>query len=129
MPVWQEARKDILARWERPVVLTSEPMGSEIAAPGGEEITAAAQPHKNPDPDGRIFRDTKHLVGIETFTTPAQIQPGQRVRARINLRLDTTTQPWWNNEADDLRIWLYLPEEITIVEQRLSIPNPELPET
>ncbi len=125
----EEARKDIRARGEKPAALAAEPMGSELAPPSGETPGAESTPRKNPDPEGRVHRDLKGLVGIETFSTPGRVRPGNRVRARINLRLNEQARPWWNNEADGLRVWVDLPEGLTMIEQRLSLSNPAAPET
>ena len=123
-----EARKEITARGDQPLELAAEPMGSELAPPE-RDGSARAGVIPNPDPDGRIFRDEKSLVRIETLATPARVQPGQRVRARVTFRLNEAFQPLWNNEADDLTMWVGLPDGVSMVERDLRFTNPETPET
>lgn len=125
----EQARADIRARGVEPVRLTAEPMGSEIAAPQRRGMEIARIKIKNPDPRGRIARDKLHLVEIEPLLTPARIQPGHRVRVRVTFRLNERVHPLWNNEADDLRLWVDLPKGLTLVEGDLRYDNPEQPET
>ena len=124
-----EARKDILARGDTPHLLTAEPMGSEVAPPQRRAENVAAGALANPDPRGRIHRDEEGLVVIDTLATPARVQPGHRLRGRITLRLNDSIQPMWNNEADNLEVWVGLKDGMTLVEHQLSFPNPETPET
>jgi len=125
----EEARKDIRARGEEPVELTAEPMGSEIAAPQKAGQPTEISKRERPDKDNQIVRDEKNLVIIEGLVTPSRVQAGKRVRGRMTFRLNEKTEPWWNNEADDLTMWLDLPEGLTLVEGSLDFPNPETPET
>ncbi len=125
----QQARADIRARGEEPLPLTAEPMGSEIAQPEHDASASAIASLVNPDPDGRINRDTKRLVHIEPLITPSRVRPGHRVRARISFRLNEEITPWWNNEADDVATWLDVPAGFTIVENNLAYSNPSEPET
>lgn len=125
----QEARKDIRARSEEPVELSTEPMGSEIAPPDRSRDIAVQGTIPNPDPEGRIHRDERGLVQIEKLATPARIKPGQRARIRLTFRLNPRTAPWWNNEADHLRVWVDLPEGYEWVAGEAFYPNPAVPET
>ena len=61
--------------------------------------------------------------------TPGSIRPGNRVRGRVTFRLNEKVHPLWNNEADDLVMWVDLPKGVTMVEQATAYPNPETPET
>ncbi len=124
----EEARAAIRARGEEPHPLGSEPRGSEIAAPrraGDEE--AARIP--DPDPKGAILRDEAGRVAVEPAVAPASVRPGERVRVRLTFRLDATSRPWWNNEADPLTASLALPEDVTIEEAALVHPGSAEPET
>ncbi len=139
---WIEgARSEILARGETPVALSVEPSGSEILAPGrgseprgGEHGQAgatrtSAQTGKCGIVGDRVRRDTKRFVGIEAMVTPARVRPGQRVRVRLMFRLNERTRPFWNNEAEGLRICVDLPDQLTLGEGGLMSPNPEPAET
>lgn len=123
------ARETILARGEAPFELRAEPMGSEISAPQRDREQVVVGHLVNPDPGNKITRDQKSLVGIETLVTPNRVQPGHRIRGRVTFRLNESTGPFWNNEADDLMMWVDLPKGLTLVEQSLAYPNPETPET
>jgi hypothetical protein len=125
----EEARKDIRERGEEPVALTAEPMGSEIGAPEKDADKAPIAERINRDPEDRINHDIKSLVAVETLVTPSRVKAGHRVRGRVTLRLNEEAKPYWNNEADDLTVWLDLPEGVTMVEGTLDFPNPETPET
>lgn len=125
----EQARVEIRARGEEPIRLAAEPMGSEIAPPARAGAKTPRIKLKNPDPRGRINRDEKRLVEIEPLSTPARVQPGHRVRVRVTFRLNESIHPLWNNEADDLMIWVGLPDGLTMVEGDLAYNNPELPET
>lgn len=125
----RQARADIAARGDTPIALTAEPMGSEIAQPQRRGETLAGAPPHNPDPNARINLDTKQLVTIETLITPSTVQPGHRVRARVTFRLNEDTEPWWNNEADNLTMHVTLPDGISFTENDLSYANPTTPET
>ena len=106
-----QAREEIKARGEQPVTLAAEPTGSEIIAPPrrgrGRRGRAEPLPHgrgsamamHDSDPQGKITREVRKMVEIETMVTPARVQPGQRVRVRTLLRLDERSRAYWNNEA------------------------------
>ena len=84
----------------------------------------------NSDPQGRITRDVRKMVGIETMVTPARVQPGQRVRVRTLLRLDERSRPYWNNEADDgVVLWVDVPKGLKLGEGQLSYSNPAVAES
>ena len=124
-----QARKEITARGEEPLALTIEPMGSEIAARSGGDDESALQPVRNLDPEGRIDRDSKNLIGIETMVTPAKVKPGKMVRVRVTFRPNEKTHPLWNNEVDDLLMWVGVEGDLELGERHLSFLNPEQPET
>ena len=130
----EQARKDILARGETPVTLSAEPIGSEIAGPKrshglsgegpGQRLAKACGPVSD-----RIQPDTAPYVQIETMVTPARVRPGHGMRARLTFRLNESTRPFWNNEADCLRLCLDLPAGLTLGEGALAYANPPKPET
>jgi hypothetical protein len=110
----EEARRDIVARGEKPVDLVAEPVGSEVAPPArGPAGAVPAIP--DPDPQGRIVRD-RSLVTIEPSVVPARVRPGSRVRVRVAFRLGGRDKPHWNNEADPLTLSVNLPDGVTLIE-------------
>ncbi len=125
----EEARKDILARGEQPVRLPTEPTGSEVATHLRRPSPDAPPVRSDPDPQGRINRDLKGLMQIESVVTPARVQPGQRVRVQVACRLNEQTRPLWNNEAKDLVLSVRLADGMSFAEGDFSYPNPNRPET
>ncbi|HLF93499.1 MAG TPA: hypothetical protein VJB14_08550 [Planctomycetota bacterium] len=119
----EQARKDILARGEKPVDLVVEPMGSEIAPPSkGEAAGAVAVP--DPDPQGKIHRDDR-FVSAEPVTVPARVRPGSRVRVRVTFRLNESAKGHWNNEGDPLALSVKLPGSVTLMEGGFHGPRPK----
>jgi len=131
-----QARKDIRARGETPVTLSVEPAGSELAPPlkGGDgENGGAVQPASVApacaESTAGLHRDDRSFVIIDTIVTPARVPPGQHVRARIVLRLNPKTKPYWNNEARDLVVCAELPDGLSLGEGMMTFPNPPEAET
>ena len=138
----EQARGEITARGEQPVQLAVEPTGSElIAAPRKRRrrrSDAEPLPHgrvsvvamHDRDPQGKIVRDSKNMVTIETVVTPARVQPGQRVRVRATFRLHEKSRPYWNNEAGDgVAIWVDVPGVFTLGEGESRYLSPGEAET
>jgi len=110
----EQARKDILARGEKPIDLVVEPTGSEVAPPSkGEAAGTVKVP--DPDPQGKIHRDDK-FVAIEPSVIPARVRPGARIRVRVAFRLNESLKAHWNNEGDPLTLSVKLPETVPLVE-------------
>ncbi len=122
-----QARTDIKRRGEIPYVLPIEPTGSELAGPN---LTRRANQQDasvgDVDRSGRITRDSKHLVNVETIITPAMGRPGSNVRMRIIFRL-ADEKAVWNNEAEDLYVWLTLPTSVHVTEAQWTYRNPPTP--
>ena len=74
-----QARKEIIARGERPIRLHVEPTGSEVAPPTKPASSREKSTHPHRDLDGRVTRDQKQLVYIESVVTPARVRPGSRL--------------------------------------------------
>ncbi len=137
----EQARQQIKARGEQPVPLATEPTGSELVAPSRERSSRAGArplPHgrgsdlamKDRDPQGKVARDSKKMVNIETMVTPVRVQPGQRVRVRTTFRLNEKTRPYWNNETGEgLSMSVDLPSVMHLAEGEFSYPNPASAET
>ena len=107
----------------------SEPEGSELAPPAKRSATGQTVINKTRDPHGRLHRDKKGMIDIESVVTPARVKPGHRVRVRVTFRPNEKTRPYWNNEADDLAVWVDLPKGSTMTDGQLGFPNPAEPET
>ena len=105
----EEARRDIAARGETPYPLVAEPTGSEIVGRGGGDGATSAPP--NPDPDGKIDRDSGKQIGIEITVAPARVRPGERVRVRVAHAPGRAAS--WNNEGEDLTISVAMPAGLT----------------
>lgn len=122
----EQARGDIRARGEIPVPLAVEPAGAELAAPVREFASAATQPAE-PDPDGRITRDTTPLVLAEVAVVPPRTEPGKAVRVHIVLRPNPGEGGHWNNEGDPLVVWVNPPDGWTASQRWLTAPGAPQP--
>lgn len=122
----EQARREIRARGDQPAALSVEPAGAELAAPAKAFAPAASEPAE-PDPDGRIARDTTPLASAEIIVVPPRIRPGQTARVHIVLRPSPRGGGHWNNEGDPLVVWVNPPVGWSISERRLTAPNPPQP--
>jgi len=124
-----QARTEIKDRGEVPVTLPIEPAGSELAGPiPTGKISSLFPTIKNIDPSGRITRDKHHLVNLETILTPAASRPGSHVLVRIVFRL-ADKKAVWNNEAENLYVWLTLPTNVRAIQAQWTYKNPPIPES
>ena len=110
----EQARKDILARGEKPIDLFVEPLGSEVAPPSKAGAAGVVQV-PDPDPAGKIHRDER-FVTAEPAVTPFRVRPGARIRVRVTFRLNEALKVHWNNEGDPLAWSVKLPEALSLVE-------------
>jgi hypothetical protein len=117
-----EARRDIEERGETPVPLVVEPGETELAAPASS-FTVRSEVPEEPDPEGRIHRDPG-LIEIETAVVPPEIEPGSLARLHVVLRPSDARDAHWNNEVEDLVLWVDPPEGWRVDERRLTYPNP-----
>jgi len=126
---WVEtAAQEIKARGEEPVELKVLPTGSEIAGPE-RSFDVELSEIKPPDPEGRIFRDVKSLIGTEVTAVPPRVKPGQTVRIHVTLRPNEQRKAHWNNEAEPLKLWIEPPPGWRVNPQLLIAPQGEKPET
>lgn len=121
-----QARQDIRARGETPVSLSVDPVGAELAAPAKEVAQDATVP-REPDPEGRVTRDTTPLVSAEVTVIPPRIDPGEAARIHIVLRPNPRTGGHWNNEGDPLTFWVNPPPGWQVSDRRLTLPNATRP--
>jgi tetratricopeptide (TPR) repeat protein len=117
----EEAEKDIRARGDTPVPLAVRPGGAEVAQPL-KALPAATAQARNPDPEGKVHRDTEGLIRAEVTVAPARVRPGRAVRVHVVLRPDPTKQAHWNNEAEPLRLWVDPPAGWQVSERLLRAP-------
>ncbi|MHC4939372.1 MAG: hypothetical protein ACYTHK_10415 [Planctomycetota bacterium] len=92
-----QARKQIRERGETPLPLRVEPRGAELIDKRGK----AAISRTDKDPEGKVLRDAKEHIAIETIVTPPVAKPGQRVRVRFVFRPKTAK---WNFEGEPLTV-------------------------
>ncbi|MCP3903615.1 MAG: hypothetical protein GY715_08260 [Planctomycetes bacterium] len=102
---WVErARREIRGRGEEPRPLSVEPSGAEIAHPLRNFEFDPARPPE-PDPKGLVTPDDR-FISIEATIVPATAAPGETVRVHLHLRPAHPAKASWNNEAEDLIVWL-----------------------
>ena len=99
-----KARTELSQQGIRPISLTVEPGGAEFAHPSARfEVGEASL--ENPDPEGRIFRDSEGLVKIESVAVPSRLRAGEAVRIHIRMAPDEERKVHWNNEVEALKLW------------------------
>lgn len=123
-----KARAEIRARGEQPVKLPVEPGGAEIATPS--RTFTAGDAAAQPDAAGRIHRDTRRFVKVNSVTVPSKIEPGKT--ARIHLEFRVSRQTHWNNETEPVQVWIHQPDGWQLDRSLFTLkqdPRPESTET
>ena len=115
------ARKEILARGDVPIKLTVEPGGAEFARPS-RQFKSAAPTQKEPDPKGRIMRDTS-LIQTEITVVPPIIEPGRTARVHLVFRPNDDKKAHWNNEAGESILWINPPPGWKVDSRLKKLPN------
>ena len=119
----REARREIMARGEIPAQLLVEPGGAEFAYPSESfETTKTAQ--EEPDPRGRIFRDEKDFIQVETTLVPSALAAGESARVHLVFRPNPAVKAHWNNEADGLVLWVDPVEGWEVDHSYWTVANP-----
>jgi len=121
-----EARQEIEARGEAPLPLDAEPGGTEFAYPA-ESFSTTDWAGKEPDPRGRIRRDEEGLIRAETTVVPAVMAAGESVRVHVVFRPNPDIKAHWNNEVDDLVLWVDAPEGWEVDQPYLTVSIPPEP--
>jgi hypothetical protein len=85
-----------------------EPRGSEFASP--RTTFETAEDVENPDPEGRIFRDRGEFIDVEIVTVPPVVEPGDVTRVHLVFRTIDERKAHWNNEAEEMVLWVDPPE-------------------
>ena len=106
----RDARTDIAARGETPIALAVEPGDSEFEKPD-PHVASAKAPATEPDPRGRIRRDTGEYIAVESTVVPTDPSAGDTVRVHVTFRPNTRTKAHWNNSADALVYWMKPPTD------------------
>lgn len=116
------ARDEIDSRGETPHVLVVEPGGAEFASPSNrfENVDPNAT---EPDPGGRVARDAS-LIAVEATVVPAKISPGKSVRVHVDLRPNEKADAHWNNEVEDVVVWIDPPKNWIVQNRHVKIPVP-----
>jgi len=117
------AREEIEARGEEPVPLVVEPGGAEFAHPSRDFATETTPPEP-PERHDRLFRDDGRFVQAETTVVPLAIAPGGSTRAHVTFVPNDAIEAHWNNEVDDLALWVRPPEGWQASQRRVTVPNP-----
>ena len=121
-----KARGEIEARGETPRHLAVEPGGAEFAYPA-ETFVPTESGSKDPDPEGRIIRDSKRFIRVETVVVPPMVAPGSTVRVHATFTPDPDIKAHWNNEVADLLFWVEESGGWTVEARRHTFPNPPQP--
>jgi len=118
-----EARRDVKARGEKPVELTVEPRGAELAQPAREFATAEAV-ERDLERDDRIHRDPGKLVKVRTVVVPGTRSGRVTARVHVELEPDRRADAHWNNEVGGLVFWLEPPDGWSVDRRRIELDNP-----
>ena len=116
----EQARTDVVARGETPAPLRIEPGATERAAPAK---SLDVQAKVEPDPEGRVLRD-KGFIVIEATVVPATVAPGDATRLHVTLRPEAARKGHWNNEAEDLVVWIDPPTGWRAGARHHTVTNP-----
>ncbi len=123
-----QAREAIRGRGETPVELKTRLTESELAEPA-KAIKNALGGEGEPDPKGRIHRDTQGLIQTETAVVPAKVKPGGSAQVHVAFRPNKALKAHWNNEMEDLKLWVEAPEKWPIQKRLWEVENPAKPIT
>lgn len=107
----REAREEIAARGDTPMVLVAEPSGAEFAHPAREDGGGAAGEAgdasvAHPDPEGRLDRDTGGLISVSPVIVPSTAGDARGFRVHLTFTPDEERHAHWNNESGEARFFL-----------------------
>jgi hypothetical protein len=117
------ARKEITARGEVPARLDVEPSGAEFAH-SDKSFESSSDNRKEPDPRGRILRDTGQFIKVETTVVPNTKAQEVSERVHVVFRPNRANKTHWNNEAGSFVFWVDAPAAWTVSQHLTTIPNP-----
>ncbi|MGH9340402.1 MAG: hypothetical protein ACRD1R_12635 [Acidobacteriota bacterium] len=113
-------------RGEIPLELAVEPGGAEFADPA-KEFDSPDQKISEPDPRGRIYRDAEGLIKVETIVVPSTSAEATWARVHLIFNPDLTQKAHWNNEVDNMAVWVDPPAGWEVDAQLLSVQSPPQP--
>jgi hypothetical protein len=118
------AREAIRQRGKEPVPLVVEPSGAEFAHPA-DTFTASETTRDEPDPGGRVTRDDRAFIAVDTTVVPPRVTPGQTVRVHLAFRPERGIDAHWNNEAEPMQLWLAAPAGGQVERRWHEVANPD----
>ena len=100
------AREAIIARGETPVALRAELTGAELAEPrGGTDATEGVL--TEPDADGRIQRDERKLIAVESAVAFDTSKDHASAAFHLALRPNAELDAHWNHESGPaVQVWI-----------------------
>ncbi len=118
-----QARDALQARGESPVGLPTEPGGAEFTSPRKSGLESVSD-HQAPDPMGRIARDTRRFINVETTVVPSTDASHRAARVHLVFRPNKEIAAHWNNEAEGLIFWVDPPVGWQVNRTYHEVPNP-----
>lgn len=118
------ARRDIRKRGEEPAALLAEPGGAEYAQPSRRFDSENILP-EDPDPEGRITRDFGRFITVRSVVVPSTNRDALVSRIHIQFTPNIKTKTHWNNEVDDLVLWVDPPKGWVTNSKRVTTVNPK----
>ena len=85
-----------------------EPRGSEFASP--QRTFRVAEDGVEPDPGGRVLRDEGEFIDVEVVAVPPAVSAGGVARVHMIFRTIAGTEAHWNNEAEEMVLWVDPPD-------------------
>ncbi len=110
-----QARKEIMARGEKPHPLPVEPNGAELAKRARQMIADANS--KNPDPTNKITRVAKNMVTTHVNFVPSHPKPGDVVAVHVGLNISESGN--WNHETEAMKLWIEKPDSEIVLSRQL----------
>ena len=114
-----QARKEIIARGEKPHPLPVEPNGAELAKRSRQMIADANS--KNPDPDNKITRVSEKMVTTHVNFVPSHPKPGDVVAVHVGVN---TSAASWNHETEPMKLWVEKSDDVVLSRQLVSDERP-----
>ena len=120
-----QARRAISERGDTPVPLVVEPGPAEYAGPRSSFPLNADPEAEEPDPEGKVTRDEAPLVRAHAVAVPPVVEPGQTARVHLVFEPNPDLRAHWNNEVDDLEVWVDPPGGWAADARRFTVSNPK----
>ncbi|MFQ5677419.1 MAG: hypothetical protein ACE5G1_16140, partial [bacterium] len=78
-----------------------------------------------PDPDGRIIRDKGEFNRVHSVAVPSTNQKSFVSRIHLQFTPNEEAKAHWNNEVDDLELWVNPPDGWVVNSKKTTAPNPK----